>query len=1073
MAISTIQYSFIGGEISPSLYGRVDLAKWHSGASTMRNFFANYRGGAASRAGLAYVGMCKQQPPAAPPRDIRFQFNIDQGYALEFGDNYMRIKSQGAYVTEAALNIGGATQASQITLNIPAHGYAVGDWIYITGIKGMVNLNGLTWIVTSVPDANHVTISDLFGNAVNSSGWAAYTGEGASARLYTLVTPYAAVDLAYLKFAQSADTMSLCCVNPVTRTEYIPYDLERLGATDWTLTPVAFSSSILPPTTVTVTAQNSTTLSTWYSYIVTAIDMDTGEESVASVAVQAQNNDIAVYAGSNTITWTPVAGASSYNIYRATPSYGAGVPVGSLYGYIGTAFGTSFTDTNITADFTQIAPSHNDPFARGRILDVIPTAGGANYTQNLVSYHINTTTGQNFSGSPIVLNGAVAGFYISDYGQNYAAGNSITISGGNQAASGSLTFLSNPSNGQYIVLNGVTWTFVTTITSGPQILIGDDVTVTLAELAYQLNNYNSTSINVATYSVSGKILVITYKTSGPGGNAYTLNAGNAPATASGATLTGGSTGGGATASITVGPESGTYPSVVGYYQSRRVYANSLNQPDTYWMSKPNAYLNMDSSIPTVDDDAIEGTPWAQQINGIQDMVSMPGGLVMLAGNGAWQLNGGSQAAITPADQTATPQAYNGCSSTLPPIVINYDILYVQAKGSIVRDLSYNFFTNIYTGTDITLFSNHLFTNYQLIQWAYAEEPYKLVWSVRDDGALLSLTWLKEQDIYGWARHDTNGLFVGVCSVTEPPVDAIYVIVKRFVQGAWRYYSERMDNRNWPDAESSFCVDAGLSLPMPAPNATLSASSPDANGNVTFTASANVFTSANVGDVIRMGGGKITVTQVLSGNQVIGAPITPILATLPNDPNAMPIPAISGEWTITTPILVVDGLNHLEGMSVTILADGGVVPNQTVTNGSITLPVAASSVVVGLPFTAQLQTLNLDPPNQPVTAQGRRKSLSAATIRVEATRGLKVGVNQTDAATQPGAPVAAWSNLREFRERSPLTPAGVAAPLFTGDERILLPGGWDVHGQIAMQHDYPLPSNILAVIAEYQIGDTPG
>ena len=95
MTTSVIQNSFIGGEISPSLFGRTDLGKFHNGASTMRNFFVNYRGGASSRAGLAYVGTCKQDPGIngqnPPPRDITFQFNINQGYALEFGEYYMRI----------------------------------------------------------------------------------------------------------------------------------------------------------------------------------------------------------------------------------------------------------------------------------------------------------------------------------------------------------------------------------------------------------------------------------------------------------------------------------------------------------------------------------------------------------------------------------------------------------------------------------------------------------------------------------------------------------------------------------------------------------------------------------------------------------------------------------------------------------------------------------------------------------------------------------------------------------------------------------------------------------------------
>ena len=110
--LTSIQNSFNSGELSPSVFGRTDLQKYNSGASTYRNFFSNYRGGAASRAGFAYCGMQKQGAPntggtatSNPPRMIKFQFNINQGYCLEFGDQYMRILSNGAYITETPQTI--------------------------------------------------------------------------------------------------------------------------------------------------------------------------------------------------------------------------------------------------------------------------------------------------------------------------------------------------------------------------------------------------------------------------------------------------------------------------------------------------------------------------------------------------------------------------------------------------------------------------------------------------------------------------------------------------------------------------------------------------------------------------------------------------------------------------------------------------------------------------------------------------------------------------------------------------------------------------------------------------------
>ena len=809
MTFSSIQNSFVSGEISPSLFGRTDLSKWHNAASTMRNFFANYRGGASSRAGLAYVGTCKQVGDY-PCRDIRFQFSINQGYALEFGDSpfvtsvtgtsnngagairltlvstsglvsgltmvvtgvggtteangtwiitvidgtnvdligsaytnaytsggvtttqagYMRIKSNGAYVIESTKNITAATNSNPLVITSAAHGYVNGDWIFITGMGGMTELNGLTWIVANAT-TNTYQLLDLFGNFVNSSSFPAYTSGGTSARIYTIPTPYLAVDIQYLKFTQSADTMSLTCVNQITAKEYPPYELERFGATNWQIRQAEFSAAISAPSGLTVTANASTTADTYYSYVITAVDSITGEESIASNAVSAKNNNISIYAGSNSLTWNTVPGAQSYNIYRAVPSYSVDVPLGTSYGYLGSSFGPAFTDSNVIADFTTVPPVHANPFAESPIISITPTSAGSGLTQATIGYFITTSTGDGFAGTPIVVNGGFAGFIISNGGENYAPTDTITITTGNTAATGTYTFTRNPTNGQNIVLNGQPWTFVSGTPATSQTKIGADLAHTLSALVGDLTLSAVPAINAANYTASTTVLTITYRTPGTAGNSYTLAAGTYGGSVSGATLSGGASSvSGATAILTVGPASGTYPGVVAYYQQRRAYANTLNNPDTYYMSQPGAYQNMDSSIPTTASDAITGTPWAQQINGIQFMVPMTGGLVMLTGNGAWNLNGGNSADITPIDQTAQAQAYNGCSATVPPLVVNYDILYVQSKGSIVRDLSYNFFVNIYTGEDKTVLANQLFFGYQIVQWAYAEEPYKIIWAVR-------------------------------------------------------------------------------------------------------------------------------------------------------------------------------------------------------------------------------------------------------------------------------------------------------------------------------------------------------
>ncbi len=226
--------------------------------------------------------------------------------------------------------------------------------------------------------------------------------------------------------------------------------------------------------------------------------------------------------------------------------------------------------------------------------------------------------------------------------------------------------------------------------------------------------------------------------------------------------------------------------------------------------------------------SIEITISSQQVNAIKHLLPMQS-LIALTSSGAWKIDAGSVGtAITPSQIEAVLQVYNGCSD-VPPLIVNYDILYVQAKGSIVRDLSYNFYVNVYTGTDVTILANHLFYGHQIVEWCYAEEPFKLIWAVRDDGILLSLTYLKEQDVTAWAHHDTNGLFKSICSVSEGNENAVYVIVERFINGQYLQYIERFASRQMggdptiglpADSSRAWCVDAGLQYPLTTPAATL-------------------------------------------------------------------------------------------------------------------------------------------------------------------------------------------------------------------------------------------------------------
>lgn len=1010
----------------------------------------------------------------------------------------MRVIFDGTYVTDDSRGL--VNIVNGLFTTTAPHGYSVGDWIYTVGDGPY---DGPAWIINSVPSSTTFTVIDLFGGTPPPGTFNA----GGTLRVYTVVSPYAGPDLPFLKFTQSADTMTICCVNQTTLTEYLPYDLVRHADNNWVFTAETFKATIQPPTSPVAIAFSSNTLTTWYSYVITAVDNNTGEESNPSAPVTVQNNDITLYQGTNSLSWNAISNATSYNIYAATPSFQNPLSTGNLYGFIGTSLGTNFNDTNIIPDFSIVPPEHFNPFARGAITDINMTASGVNYSQQTVGYSVTTSTGAGFSGQPVVspgyfntvgnwIGGSIQGFVISNQGEGYLAGDTINfIDSGGGVATGTITFSSNPVVGDEVHLNGVILGLQAANDAklGPfQIPLGNTELITAQNIANYANASQNGSLIVANYTAiddSGTILLcIQYHTSGTNGNDYTLGLTGGWGTPSAITLTGGGTAGtGATATLTVGPQSGTYPSVVAYYQQRRVYANSLNNPDTYWMSQPGLYTNMDTSIPVTDADAVTGTPWSKQVNGISWLLPMPNnqgstGMVTLTGNAAWQVTGGSSAAITPSNQVAIPQAFNGANSIIPPIPINFDILYVQSKGSIVRDLAYSFFLNIYTGTDLTVFSDHLFLNYNLTQWAWAEEPFKLLWAVRNDGVLLCLTYLKESNgytdsanVFAWTRHDTNGLFVSVASVTEPPTDAVYVVVQRYVKGAYRYYVERLYQRLWNNVEQSFCVDSGLlnAVITPAANLLPQAASGD---NVTFKVDQGVWLPEFTGQIVRGGGG---IGTILNYDNTFGAQVEitqPFNLTVPDNPNNMVEPIPAGLWFISPQITQVTGLNHLAGLEVTILADGSVVPNQIVTELTpgvygITLPHKASQIVVGLPYTCQLQTLYIDQPRAEQSIQTKRKTISAVGVRVQFTRGIQVGANQPDASVQQNFVTFPWTNMIEVKTRNSQTNMGNAEPLYTGDYYETVIDNWNMKGQIAIQQTYPLPAKILAVVPYYSVGDS--
>ena len=230
--------SFTAGEVSPRMEGRVTLDTYREGLADMTNLLVLPQGGVTRRPGTEYLGEIKNSAQAA--RLIPFQFKTTDTYILEFGDQTMRVFRNGLQVVDATDKvITGITQANPGVITSNSHGFSDGDEIFVDAIVGMTELNGRNYRVDNAT-TNTFTLTDLFGNDIDTTGFTAYGSAGTATEIYNIATPYAVADLPALRFVQSADTMFI--VHP----SYAIRKLTRTADNNWTFSTASITGSPSP-----------------------------------------------------------------------------------------------------------------------------------------------------------------------------------------------------------------------------------------------------------------------------------------------------------------------------------------------------------------------------------------------------------------------------------------------------------------------------------------------------------------------------------------------------------------------------------------------------------------------------------------------------------------------------------------------------------------------------------------------------------------------------------------------------------------------------------------------------------
>ena len=165
---------------------------------------------------------------------------------------------------------------------------------------------------------------------------------------------------------------------------------------------------------------------------------------------------------------------------------------------------------------------------------------------------------------------------------------------------------------------------------------------------------------------------------------------------------------------------------------------------------------------------------------------------------------------------------------------------------------------------------------------------------------------------------------------------------------------------------------------------------------------------------------------------------------------------SGLTYTGTAASVISGLDHLEGQTIKVLANGSVHPDVTVSSGSVTLNRTTTKAHFGLAYTSTLQTMRSEAGGTEGTSQGKTKRIRDVTLRVYRSVGAKIGPNETDLELIP------------FRDSSMLMNQPV--PLYSGDKDIEFPMGYETDGFVVVKQDQPLPLTILAIFPRLQTFD---
>lgn len=511
-----------------------------------------------------------------------------------------------------------------------------------------------------------------------------------------------------------------------------------------------------------------------------------------------------------------------------------------------------------------------------------------------------------------------------------------------------------------------------------------------------------------------------------------------------------------------------WPRVARFFQDRLVFAATTGEPDTFWMTETGNYYSFFIHDTTLDSDAIISRLPSRQVNVINGLVAFKR-LLVLTDPSIWSVGPVSGAAMTPTTFTTEIEEYTG-SSGLNPVVIGNEAIYIQQHGKIVSNLGFSIDSEGFQGSDMNILSSHLFNRWTITDMAYQRDPHRVVWMLRDDGILLGMTYLKEQEVVAFHQHytseNTSDDIKSICVVPASGYDELWWTVER--ERGW--YIERMARRMTPvtcglsqefSPYNQIFMDSTVSLDNALAIQTLTSTSTVTVGTTT----AHGFSNGNTVQIDCAGGfnGKYTISGVTT--------YTFTLDSL----NGASISTYEPTGYVRKCFSTVSGVSHLIGYSVSILADGQALTAQTVSGDTITLPASYAQIHIGIPYHSDLETLNVELGLANGTTHGNKVKIGQVMFRLLNTRGGYIGPDEDhlqgaeafttlNLTSKDATTVYPYIGDDDDEVPDSLAPA-TTEKLYSVDIKKVLGAEYRSGGRVFYQQTKPLPVTITAIVPD--------